>query len=279
MKRLIIEFALVGMAVCLTGCGEKDSDNDNDTIIEISTEDDKTTQNTDVDICDGYAAPLEYNEEFEEIFGRIEGDWLSEDGLVGVSISYDGEQYIYSDYLADECSDAYDQNAYIFRLKYEEKTYYDLKDNEQMVSIFGNSEIMQTSIVLAIDKDNGYIRYFIDAGTSVNLYPYDRNNNNNLSVQDCITIADVANMLNNTLSNYNLDYISLRNTAEKLFLEYKVIYVYEHHMSVDKKDDENINISMLCRTIGEDGKYFPTEDIRLLLTVDMQGNYISVSEE
>lgn len=256
----------------VSGCGSK---TDGDNTQKENKDGMATTEN--YDLCNNYAVPLDYNEEFEEIFGRIKGEWLSEDGLVCISISKKDEEYLYNIRKAEVCENIFYEDGSIYSMSYCEEADVILKENEKPVSILMNLEIMQSSAFLVIDNAGTYIKVFGYDNAEIVLYPYERTISDDFDVTKYIDAANIADTLQKVLAQYNFDFYVLRDTALQMVHEQSVSYAYEDYTIIEQETEESIVLKVKCRKIENNPK-FSIKDIDLRLTIDKQGSFISLED-
>lgn len=256
----------------VSGCGAK-TDGDN---TQKENKDGMTTTEN-YDLCNNYAVPLEYNEEFEEIFGKLKGEWISEDGLVCITISKEDEEYLYSIRNAELCEDVFSENGSIYSMSYSEEVDVLLKESEKPVSILMNLEIMQSSAFIVLDNAGTYIKFFGYDNAEIVLYPYERTISKDFDVTKYIDAANIADTLQKVLAQYNFDFYVLRDTALQMIHEQSVSYAYEDYTIIEQETEDGIVLKVKCRKIENNPKY-SIKDIDLRLTIDKQGSFISLED-
>lgn len=279
MKYISYKIALLCILIILTGCSKDKSnkiDNSSDYNTEITTDAELPVDTEDYnDLYDGSFASLEYDEEFEDIYNKIEGEWLSEDELSCLTISYDGENYIYSRYLVSENNGLGEDTQSIYSLKYEKDESDDNQDNEEVIVMKCNSDIMQAMTKMFID-DGNYIRICDGNGTSTYYYHYERTVNEDFTAKNYIEAANIAFDLGDALKGYSFDFDTLRDTAVNMMVEQNISYIYGNSVQIAEENENGLVLEVQCAVLKDENQY-SSEDVYMTLTIDWTGKFISLA--
>lgn len=261
--------SVVLSATLLTACQQKKY-NDALELMDESKYEEAANTSVDDDICDGYYAPLQKTEEFDEIFDKISGTWMTEDGRAFIEISENDGLYNFLSYASKDMPFVSSIGADIYSIKYDTGNDGIAENGEICISIYCNYDPMQWSTDIYFNENEEYIKtYHGKDNGCVYYYRYDDNS----SAYQAVNSANLATELMNYVSGYSeeFDYDKLVKTCEVLY-ENKIVNFYQRYMDISQVDDDKLELDCLVR-VNNSG--VSTEDVNIILIIKTDGSLVS----
>ncbi len=226
-------------------------------------------------------APNPEDEEEEEIFKLLQGEWLCESGSAYLRFYEENHNYYmdcYGDWQIHESVEYFNgaplyelYYGYFDRWKEEEDT---LPENEIRVAYTTQKGEFDYGGEFVVDKSSGYlISELMQEDKAYYFYPYEEE----MPIGNYVHIAPMAKRIGELVGNEQLQYESLWQVAEKL-VSSNMIYFYPGHGEVTVLEDGTYLIETIASGYEEIDGTAKAVDYDLRFFIDGEGNPIKENE-